>query len=320
MRKLKSAIKKVLPKPIVEIHNRIKWLRPIEKRTCPLCGYYGWFGPMGIRPRIDAMCPNCESLERHRLFYLGCERNQIIENGRFLDPVIHFAPEKVLERYIRPRCNDYKTADLFAPADLKLNLESIDLEDESVGTVIANHVFEHVDDKKAAGEVHRILKPGGILIASVPIVEGWDDTYEDPSVTSKRDRCGQDSWRSEELDDAIQVLGGSATLVPLDLMDSEGIDRLGGAIYERWGKLDILLGNAGLLGATTPITHADPKKDWDKVIGVNLTANWRLTRSFDPLLRQSDAGRALFMTSGAPINANHFGVSIRYQKPDWKPW
>ena len=104
----------------------------------------------------------------------------------------------------------------------------------------------------------------------------------------------------EELDDAIQTLGGTATLVPLDLMDSEGIDRLGAAIYERWGKLDILFANAGLLGPITPLGHADPDKDWNKVLGVNLTANWRLIRSLDPLLRQSDAGRALFMTSGAP--------------------
>ena len=92
----------------------------------------------------------------------------------------------------------------------------------------------------------------------------------------------------EELDDEIQALGGSATLVPLDLTDYEGIDRLGGAIYERWGKLDILFGNAGLLGAVTPITHLDPVKDWEKVMSVNLTANWRLIRSLDPLLRLSD--------------------------------
>ncbi|MCV6575880.1 MAG: SDR family NAD(P)-dependent oxidoreductase [Cohaesibacter sp.] len=104
----------------------------------------------------------------------------------------------------------------------------------------------------------------------------------------------------EELDDTIQSMGGSATLVPLDITDYEGLDRLGAAIFERWGKLDILLGNAGQLGAITPLGHADPKKDWDKVIGVNLTANWRLIRSLDPLLRQSDVARTLFMTSGAP--------------------
>jgi NAD(P)-dependent dehydrogenase (short-subunit alcohol dehydrogenase family) len=102
----------------------------------------------------------------------------------------------------------------------------------------------------------------------------------------------------EELDDEINTLGGSATLVPLDLTDFEALDRLGQAIYERWKKLDILLANAGTLGEIAPITHVDPKM-WDRVIGVNVTANWRLVRSFDPLLRASDAGRAIFVTSGA---------------------
>jgi NAD(P)-dependent dehydrogenase (short-subunit alcohol dehydrogenase family) len=102
----------------------------------------------------------------------------------------------------------------------------------------------------------------------------------------------------EELDDEIVKLGGSATLVPLDLTDFEALDRLGAAIYERWKKLDILLANAGTLGEIAPITHVDPKM-WDRVIGVNVTANWRLVRSFDPLLRASDAGRAIFVTSGA---------------------
>ncbi len=101
----------------------------------------------------------------------------------------------------------------------------------------------------------------------------------------------------EELDDAIRTKGGNATLVPLDLKDFAGIDRLGGALYERWGKLDMLLGNAGLLGLITPLGHLAPKV-WDDAVAVNLTANWRLIRSLDPLLRQSDAGRALFLTSG----------------------
>jgi NAD(P)-dependent dehydrogenase (short-subunit alcohol dehydrogenase family) len=100
----------------------------------------------------------------------------------------------------------------------------------------------------------------------------------------------------EELDDAIRAKGGAATLVPLDLKDGPAIDRLGGALYERWGRLDMLLGNAGILGAITPVPHIDPKV-FDDVLAVNLTANWRLLRSLDPLLRQSDAGRALFLTA-----------------------
>jgi NAD(P)-dependent dehydrogenase (short-subunit alcohol dehydrogenase family) len=102
----------------------------------------------------------------------------------------------------------------------------------------------------------------------------------------------------EELDDEIRAAGSPATLVPLDLKDYEAIDRLGDAINERWGKLDILLGNAGLLGEIAPLTHVD-QPVWDAVMAVNVTANWRLIRSLDPLLHKSDAGRAIFLTSGA---------------------
>lgn len=102
----------------------------------------------------------------------------------------------------------------------------------------------------------------------------------------------------EELDDAIVAAGSSATLVPLDLTDYDGIDRLGGAIHERWKRLDIVVGNAGILGTLTPLGHVTPKA-WAQVMDVNVTANWRLLRSLDPLLRASDAGRAVFVTSGA---------------------
>ncbi len=110
----------------------------------------------------------------------------------------------------------------------------------------------------------------------------------------------------EELDDEIRAAGGeSATLVPLDLTDFEAIDRLGLAIYERWGKLDILVGNAGLLGQLSPLGHIDPKV-WNETMTVNVTANWCLIRSLDPLLRQSDAGRAVFFTSGAAHSCKPF--------------
>lgn len=100
-----------------------------------------------------------------------------------------------------------------------------------------------------------------------------------------------------ELDDEIKAAGGSATLVPADMRDFDAIDRLGAAIFERWKRLDILIGNAGVLGKLTPVAHIDQKL-WDEVMGVNLTANYRLIRSLDPLLRASDAGRAVFVTSG----------------------
>ncbi|MCK5424706.1 MAG: SDR family NAD(P)-dependent oxidoreductase [Emcibacter sp.] len=107
---------------------------------------------------------------------------------------------------------------------------------------------------------------------------------------------GRTTGALEEMDDAVQELGAEATLVPLDLMDSDGIDRLGAHVASTWGRLDILIGNAGILGPISPLGHIKPK-DWDQLIATNVTANYRLIRSFDPLLKASEAGRAIFVTS-----------------------
>jgi NAD(P)-dependent dehydrogenase (short-subunit alcohol dehydrogenase family) len=101
----------------------------------------------------------------------------------------------------------------------------------------------------------------------------------------------------EELDDDIKKIGGTATLVPMDIKDFDAIDRLGASIFERWKKLDILIGNAGTLGKLTPMPHLDPKS-WDDTVAINLTANYRLIRSLDVLLRAAENGRAVFVTSG----------------------
>lgn len=115
----------------------------------------------------------------------------------------------------------------------------------------------------------------------------------------------------EELDDEIRALGGEATLVPCDLADFDALDRLGAALFERWGRLDALVGNAGVLGPLSPLAHVDVK-DWTRVMAVNVTANWRLIRSLDPLLRASEAGRVVFITSGAAHRAA--------MKPYWGPY
>jgi len=99
----------------------------------------------------------------------------------------------------------------------------------------------------------------------------------------------------EETDDAVRRAGSSATLVPLDLTDFDAIDRLGQSLHERFGRLDILVGNAAALGTLSPVGHITTR-DWAAVVNLNLTANWRLLRSFDRLLRASDAGRAIFVT------------------------
>jgi NAD(P)-dependent dehydrogenase (short-subunit alcohol dehydrogenase family) len=111
----------------------------------------------------------------------------------------------------------------------------------------------------------------------------------------------------EELDDDIQREGGSATLVPLDLRDFAGIDRLGASVFERWGRLDGLVGNAGMLGPVSPLGHVDPK-DFEKVMALNVTANYRLIRTFDLPMRKSAAGRAVFISSGVvPLAIPYWG-------------
>ncbi|ENS18539.1 SDR family NAD(P)-dependent oxidoreductase [Brucella abortus] len=109
----------------------------------------------------------------------------------------------------------------------------------------------------------------------------------------------------EELDDEIRKLGSSATLVPLDITDMEALDRLGGTIHERWGKLDILVANAGILGTISPIGHVEAKT-FEKVMNINVTSVWRLIRSVDPLLRASDAGRAIMLSSGVAHSCRAF--------------
>src|SRR5215471_16884010 len=101
----------------------------------------------------------------------------------------------------------------------------------------------------------------------------------------------------EEVDDAVRAVAGSATLVPLDLRDFVKIDELAAALFDRYRRLDILVGNAAEFGAFSPLGHIDPAT-WTAVIDLNLTANWRLIRAMDPLLRAAPAGRAIFVTSG----------------------
>lgn len=101
----------------------------------------------------------------------------------------------------------------------------------------------------------------------------------------------------EEIDDKIKAAGGSATLVPLDLKDCEGLARLALALNERYQRLDVMVGNAGVLGPLSPLGHVEPK-NWDNIFAVNVTANWQLIRTMDPLLKRAEAGRVVFVTSG----------------------
>jgi NAD(P)-dependent dehydrogenase (short-subunit alcohol dehydrogenase family) len=109
----------------------------------------------------------------------------------------------------------------------------------------------------------------------------------------------------EELDDAVRAAGSSTTLVPLDMRDYDGFYRLAAALNERYQRLDVLVGNAAVAGQRSPLGHVMPPA-WDEAMAVNVTANYQLIRAMDALLRRSDAGRAVFMTSGAATNARAY--------------
>ncbi|MEM7619267.1 MAG: SDR family NAD(P)-dependent oxidoreductase [Pseudomonadota bacterium] len=117
----------------------------------------------------------------------------------------------------------------------------------------------------------------------------------------------------EDLDDDIQRIGGTTTLVPLNLNHSKKIDSLGPSLYERWEKLDIVIGNAGILSPLSPLAHTQDK-DWQDSLNINLTANWHLIRTLDPLLRLSNAGRAIFVTSSAVKNNRAYWGSYSVAK------
>ncbi|NWG23074.1 MAG: methyltransferase domain-containing protein [Pseudorhodoplanes sp.] len=160
-------------------------------RDCTVCGHHGRFlafdNPLHLGLNIDSRCPRCRSLERHRLVAL-CDREKNLFEGR---EVLHFAPEPGMRDYIlarKPR--RYVTCD-YAPdiADLRINIEQIDLPDNSFDVVYCLHVLEHVEDSRAIPELYRIVRPGGLLIAMVPLIEGWDTSYIDATKTGNdRDR------------------------------------------------------------------------------------------------------------------------------------
>lgn len=159
----------------------------IPAAECPCCDYEGRFAAGGTIARLGTICPRCSSFERHRLFALAVKRRFL----HFADrDVLHFAPTPPIERMINkagPRT--HRTADLQSGrAQMQLDIEAIDLPPASVDVVVASHVLEHVNDRRALSEIFRILRPNGQLIAMVPIIEGWAQTYEDPSIVAPEDR------------------------------------------------------------------------------------------------------------------------------------
>lgn len=186
-RLIRGGIARFLPPAVLYRLLVLRGMSGTATRTCPACGYSGRFTASGEPPRYDAVCGGCGSRERHRLVTMAVERLRLLAPG---DRVLHFAPEGPLRPWLAKRLKprNYVSADLTPGSDLTLNLEAIDQPDATWDVVIANHVLEHVNDALALGEIFRILRPGGRLIATVPLVEGWDVTYDDPSVTSRPER------------------------------------------------------------------------------------------------------------------------------------
>ena len=160
-----------------------------EPRTCVLCGYSGRFLAEIHFPDIFtyvAFCPRCGSAPRSRLLKLAVESQGLFRPDTRL---LHFAPEAAVRSYVEPRVRLYRTADLFADGvDLKLNIEAIEQPERSWDVIICSHVLEHVDHRKALAELHRILAPGGRLLALFPVVEAWPTDYEAPEIRTPRDR------------------------------------------------------------------------------------------------------------------------------------
>jgi SAM-dependent methyltransferase len=155
-------------------------------RTCSVCSYVGRFQAAGRPRRLDARCPKCGSAERYRLLALWLDRHGgALRTAR----VLHFAPERGLAELLKARVGSYQSADITpGRADLVRNIEEIAEADASFDSVVCSHVLEHVDDRKALSEVYRVLKPGGIALIMLPVIEGWSKTYENMAVVTPEDR------------------------------------------------------------------------------------------------------------------------------------
>lgn len=181
----KSRVRKAIPLPVMNLRILVLAMINVcrsDVRECNICGHTGRFLPFGKVPRRAAYCAKCGSIERHRLVALWIDANPDLVGGARM---LHFAPEWGLARLFKNRVSEYRSADLDPHlADTVLNIENIDLPDDSVDLVLCSHVLEHVDDTKALRELHRILTPGGRALLMFPLVDGWEETYEDSAHTS----------------------------------------------------------------------------------------------------------------------------------------
>jgi len=187
--RFKKIVWGMVPRSVQDYYNLLQRVKPTHLATCPICKFEGYFKNYGTPPRLNAMCPRCGALERHRLFFLSFLQNESHACNFLRTPILHFAPEPVIEDRLRKKFQkQYQTADLYTKTDLKLNIEKINLPDDSISTVICMHVLEHVDDEKALSEMHRIMKNNSILILAFPIIENWAQTYKNSAITDEQQR------------------------------------------------------------------------------------------------------------------------------------
>ena len=211
-----------VPKPIRAFVRTLKYARKsglrlfgaYYPRHCTVCGHIGRFYSYDFPLAADSLCPSCLSLERHRALAICANQEPLFEDK----DILHFAPEPGLTAFIRQKgVRSYKTCDLFKPdVDFRIDICAIDLPDQSFDVVLCVHVLEHVpDDRKAMAELRRILRPSGIAIVMVPIEEGVDETYENPSIVSPGDRLihfGQEThvrYYGRDLRDRLRGAGFS---------------------------------------------------------------------------------------------------------------
>ena len=202
MKHLIKLILNLIPRPVLQ--RVAEWIVPLvgllyvgKGKQCPLCGCQRRkFLPYGyVTSRENALCPNCLSLERHRLLWLWLLRESDIGRGAMALPkMLHIAPEVALMRKFKKMyANDaerYVTADLESPlADIHFDVQQIPLEDESFDCVICNHIMEHVeDDGKALGEIYRIMRRGGWGVILSPVELEREKTFEDDTITDRAER------------------------------------------------------------------------------------------------------------------------------------
>lgn len=209
------------------------------KNYCPICKRESYFLPGGTKPRPQAKCPRCGSLERHRLLimYLVNQTNIFYDEVK----VLHFAPEQFITNYLRQFPNiTYVSADLFAPAMLKIDITDIKLPSNQFDIILCYHILEHVqEDVKAMKEMFRILKPGGWAIIQVPLSSN-PDTFEDPLIITPEDRLkyyGQnDHVRLYGWNDYLRRLANAGFTVLVDpfvkTLDRKDVFRMGLNIIE----------------------------------------------------------------------------------------